>query len=207
VNANVPQGEIDHNLRQRFGVTRDDENFLVRQRVCLIAQQFTTPLNADWSRLLFRTIRQVHGAPLERESQRFVLDGWRALARRCVGRRADVRVSADAGLKPASSRRSCAPSGDDREWVDRLLRSVRPGRGNASGERIRLSRRMILKLMRDERSRVSQLIHVPTERSRMSATDCDVLRIALDAEPCGRRPDARSVGRCGERRECRAALT
>jgi hypothetical protein len=30
------------------------------------------------------TIRYVHGAPLERESRRFVLDGWRALARRCA---------------------------------------------------------------------------------------------------------------------------
>jgi hypothetical protein len=33
---------------------------------------------------LFRTIRYVHGAPLERESRRFVLGGLRALARRCV---------------------------------------------------------------------------------------------------------------------------
>jgi hypothetical protein len=42
-------------------------------------------------------------------------------------RRADVRVSADAGLKPASSRRSYAPRGDDRELLDRPLRSVDHG--------------------------------------------------------------------------------
>jgi hypothetical protein len=145
--------------------------------------------------------------PFERESRRFVLNGWRARARRCVGRRADVRVSADAGLRPASSRRSSAPSGDDREWFDRLLRSVRPGQRNAAGERIPFA---ALDPEDDARREVTRLaVHVacrPTVFGRR-ATDCDVVRIALGAVPCGRRPDARSVGRCGERRECRAALT
>jgi hypothetical protein len=50
-------------------------------------------------------------------------------------RRADVRVSANAGLKPASSRQSYAPSGDDREWFDRLAFS-RPAQ--SAGKRILL---------------------------------------------------------------------
>jgi hypothetical protein len=103
VDATVLQGEVDHNVRQRFGVTRDDENFVIRQHVRVFAKQFPAPRNGDRFPLLFRTIGYVHGAPLERESRRFVLDGSRALARRYVNRRADVRVSADAGLEPASS--------------------------------------------------------------------------------------------------------
>ena len=80
MDANVLQGEVDHNVRQRFGVTRDDENLFVRQRVRVIAKQFPAPRNGDRFRLLFRTIGYVHGAPLERESRRFVLMGgalWR----------------------------------------------------------------------------------------------------------------------------------
>ena len=71
-------------------------------------------------------------------------------------RRADVRASADAGLKPASSRRSYASSGDDREWFDRLLRSVKPGQCNALVNAFS-AQRMILKMMRRERHRGSQL--------------------------------------------------
>ena|SRR5438309_3756775 len=52
---------------------------------------------------------------------------------------APVRVSADAGLKPASSRRSYALRGDDREWFDRPLRSVDPAHRGAAGERILLA--------------------------------------------------------------------
>ena len=62
------------------------------------------------------------------------------------------------------------------------------------------SRRVILRMMRRERSRGSQVICVPTTVLGSRATDCDVLRIALDAVPCGRRPDARSVGRWPLRR-------
>jgi hypothetical protein len=71
-------------------------------------------------------------------------------------RRADVRVSADAGLKPASSRRSYAPRGDDREWFDRLLRSVKPGQCSAAGNAAS-SRHTILRMMRRERHLGSQL--------------------------------------------------
>lgn len=113
--------------------------------------------------------------PLNASRKRFVLDGWRALARRCVGRRADVRVSADAGLKPASSRRSSAPSGDDREWFDRLLRSVRPGQRNATGERIPFAARDPEDDARREVTRLA--VHVacrPTVVGRR-ATDCDAV--------------------------------
>jgi hypothetical protein len=103
--------------------------------------------------------------------------GGRALARRCGDRRADVRVSADAGLTPASSRRSYAPSGDDREWFDRPLRSVKPGQCmpvvNAPS-----ARRVILRMMRRERYRGSQVrgdadepLSVVVHRSAMFA-DC-----------------------------------
>jgi hypothetical protein len=146
----------------------------------------------------------IHSAPLERESRRFVFVGG-ALRRVDVSSTRRCPVSADAGLEPASSRRSYAPRGDDREWFDRPLRSVRPAHGNAAGERI--PRRLILRMMRRGRSRVSQLIDVPTDRSRLSDNELRCVRIALDAVPCGRRPDARSVGRVGERRKCRAALT
>jgi hypothetical protein len=47
MDANVLQRKIDHKVRQRFGMTRDDENLFVRQRVRLIAEQFPTPLNRD----------------------------------------------------------------------------------------------------------------------------------------------------------------
>ena len=47
----------------------DGENFLVRHRVRVIAEQFPAPRNGDGFRLLFRTIGYVHGAPLERESR------------------------------------------------------------------------------------------------------------------------------------------
>jgi hypothetical protein len=64
-------------------------------------------------------------------------------------RRADVRASADAGLKPASSRRSYAPRGDDRGWFDRLMRSISPALMlplvNASS-----AQRVILRMMRRE---------------------------------------------------------
>ena len=84
MDASVLQGDDNQNVRQRFGVTRDGDNFLVRHRLRVIAEQFPTARERDRFRLLVCTIRYVHGAPLERESRRFVLDGWRALARRCV---------------------------------------------------------------------------------------------------------------------------
>jgi hypothetical protein len=84
VDANVLQRDDDQNVRQRFGVTRDGENFFVRHDLRVIAEQVPTVRDRDRFRLLVRTIRYVDGAPPERESRRFVLDGWRALARRCV---------------------------------------------------------------------------------------------------------------------------
>ena len=84
MNANVLQRDDDQNVRQRFGVTRDGDNFFVRHRLRVIAEQFPTARDRDPFGLLVRTIRYVHGAPLEPDSGRFVLDGLRALARRCV---------------------------------------------------------------------------------------------------------------------------
>ena len=82
MDANVLQRDDDQNVRQRFGVTRHGDNFFVRDYLRVIAEQFPTARDRDRFRLLVRTIQYVHGAPLERESRRFVLDGWRALARR-----------------------------------------------------------------------------------------------------------------------------
>jgi hypothetical protein len=106
VDATVLQSDDDQKVRQRLRVTRDGENLFD-------IMSASSPSNSR-QRVPRRTIDNVHCAPLERESRRFVLDGWRALARRCVIDAPDVRVSADAGLKPASSRRSYAPRGDDR---------------------------------------------------------------------------------------------
>ena len=50
-------------------MARNGENFLVRHRVRVIAEQLPAPRNGDGFRLLFRTIGSVHGAPLERESR------------------------------------------------------------------------------------------------------------------------------------------
>jgi hypothetical protein len=72
-------------------------------------------------------------------------------------------------------------------------------RARNPGER-RLCQRMVLRTMRGERSRCSQLTSVQV-RLRRREED------AHDAVPCGRRPDARSAGPWGERRMCRAALT
>jgi len=66
-------------------------------------------------------------------------------------------VSADAGLEPASSRRSHALSGNDREWFDRLLRSVKLGQCNALVNAFS-AQHMILRMTRRERHRGSQLI-------------------------------------------------
>ena len=56
MDANVLQGKFDHNMRERFGMTRDDENFFIRHRVRVIAKQFPAPRNRDRFRFLFRTI-------------------------------------------------------------------------------------------------------------------------------------------------------
>jgi hypothetical protein len=84
VDATVLQRHDDENVRQYFGVTRDGDNFFVRPHLRVIAEQFPAARDRDRFRFLVRTIRYVHGAPLEPESRRFVLDGLRALARRCV---------------------------------------------------------------------------------------------------------------------------
>jgi hypothetical protein len=62
VDANVQQGEFNHNMRQRFRVTCDGENFFVCHRVRVVAKQFTAPRNRNWFWLWFRTIEYVHGA-------------------------------------------------------------------------------------------------------------------------------------------------
>ena len=78
MDANALQGEFDHDVRQRFGMTRDGENFFVGYSVRVIAKQFPAPRRGDRFCFLFRTIGYVHGAPLERESRRFV-NTWRGL--------------------------------------------------------------------------------------------------------------------------------
>ncbi|HXW08751.1 MAG TPA: hypothetical protein VD833_26205 [Vicinamibacterales bacterium] len=62
MDANVLKCEFDQYVRQRFRVMRDNENLFVRQRVCVVAKQFSTPCDGDRFRLLFRTIGYVHGA-------------------------------------------------------------------------------------------------------------------------------------------------
>ena len=64
MDANVLQGEFDHNMRQRFRVTCDGENLFVRHRARVIAERFPTARDRDRFRLLVRTIRYVHGVPL-----------------------------------------------------------------------------------------------------------------------------------------------
>jgi hypothetical protein len=83
MDANVLKCEFDQYVRQRFRVMRDNENLFVRQRVCVVAKQFSTPCDGDRFQLLFRAVRYVHSAPREREWQSFVLAGWRAPARLC----------------------------------------------------------------------------------------------------------------------------
>jgi hypothetical protein len=123
MDANVLQRDDDQNVRQRLGVTRDGDNFFVRHHLCVIAEQFPTACDRDRFRLLVRMIESIHCAPQTRVATIRVEWVARSGASIC-DRRADVRVSADAGLEPASSRRSYAPGGDDREWFDRPLRSV-----------------------------------------------------------------------------------
>ncbi|HLG55942.1 MAG TPA: hypothetical protein VI485_11470 [Vicinamibacterales bacterium] len=63
MDANVLQGKFDHNMRERFGMTRDGEDLFVRHHVRLIAEQFSTARDRDRFRLLFRTTDNVHSAP------------------------------------------------------------------------------------------------------------------------------------------------
>ena len=67
--------------------------------------------------------------------------------------------------------------------------------------------RVILRMMRRERHRGSQLNRRADGPLSVVVLQSAMFGGALDAEPCGRWPDARSVGRVGERRECHAALT
>jgi len=75
---------LDDDARYRLCMPADVLDVLIGHRFRVIAEQFPTARNRDPFGLLVCTIRYVHGAPPERESQRFVLAGWRALARRCV---------------------------------------------------------------------------------------------------------------------------
>src|SRR5262245_36955111 len=113
---------LDHDASHRLCVPADVLDVLIGHRFRVLTEQFTTTRDRNRIRFLFRTMEYIHSAPLERESRRFVFVGG-APARRFVSTRR-CRVSADAGLEPASSRRSYAPRGDDREWFDRLVRSV-----------------------------------------------------------------------------------
>jgi hypothetical protein len=56
------------------------------------------------------------------------------------------------------------------------------------------AQRMILRIMRRERPRGSQLNRRSNEPITVVVHQVCVFDIALDAVPCGRRPDARSVG-------------
>ena len=172
----------------------------------VIAEQFPTARDRDRFRLLVRTIEYVHGAPLERESRRFVLDGWARSGAPMCDRRADVRVSADAGLKPASSdgamlRAATIVNGSTVCCVQSYQGNAMPLVNAAS------SRRMILRMMRRERHRGSQLNRRADEPLSVVVHQSAMFGVALDAVPCGRWPNARSVGPGGERRECHAALT
>ena len=64
MDANVLQGKFDHNMRERFGMTRDDENFFIRQRVRVTAKQSPAARDRDRFGFLVRTIGYIHGAPL-----------------------------------------------------------------------------------------------------------------------------------------------
>ena len=58
-----------HDYPEHFSLTRDGDNFLVRHRLRVIAEQFSAASDRDRFRLLVRTIRYAHGAPLEPESR------------------------------------------------------------------------------------------------------------------------------------------
>ena len=63
MDANVLQREFDHNMRQRFRVTCDGDNFFVRHRLRVIAEQFPAARDRDGFGLLVRTIDSIHSAP------------------------------------------------------------------------------------------------------------------------------------------------
>jgi hypothetical protein len=56
------------------------------------------------------------------------------------------------------------------------------------------AQRVILRMMRRERHRGSQLNRRAAEQLSFVVHQSAMFGIALDAVPCGRRPDARSVG-------------
>ena len=191
MDTNVPQGEVDHKIRQRFRMARDDENLFVRQRVCLMAQQFSAPRNGDWFRVLVRTIGYVHGAPLERESGRCVLGGWRALARRCGDRRANVRLSADAAWSrhhPGGATLRAVTIVNDGSTVCGVQSDQ--GTTDAVGERLLCAARHPANDAPREVTRFA--VQRPADYLSWFVVQptAMLLRIALDAVPCGRRAGA-----------------
>src|SRR5581483_9214671 len=146
---------FDHKTRHRLGVLADLFDVLVGQRFGVLSKQLPTARDRNRVGFVIVFFDKLHGGPLN--ASRGDACWWvaRSGASMCH-RRADVQVSADAGLEPASSRRSCAPSGDDREWFDRPLRSVSPALMlplvNAFS-----AQRVILRMTRGERYRDSQL--------------------------------------------------
>jgi hypothetical protein len=57
------QRQCDHDVRQRFGMARDDKNLIVRQRVGVVTQQFPTSDDRDLFRRVFRALGHVHAVP------------------------------------------------------------------------------------------------------------------------------------------------
>ena len=84
MDANVLRGKFDYNVRQRLGVTCDGENLVVRHRARFITEQFPAARDRDRFWLLFRTIDNVHGAPLNASRDDSCWMGGRARARRSV---------------------------------------------------------------------------------------------------------------------------
>jgi hypothetical protein len=66
---NVLECELNQHVCQRLRMTRDEENLFVRQRVRVIAEQFSAARDGDRFQLLFRPVEYVYSAPRERESQ------------------------------------------------------------------------------------------------------------------------------------------
>jgi hypothetical protein len=93
---------LDHDPGHRFCVPTNDCDVIIGQCLGLIAEQLPASSDRNRLRLPFRMIWQIHGAPLERESQRFVLAG-------CALWRVDMAVDAPSfgergcGVWPASS--------------------------------------------------------------------------------------------------------
>ena len=72
---------LDNDARHYLGVAANQRDFFVAQRLGLFPKQLTAALEGNRLGSRIRTIYELHGAPLERESGLFVLC-WVAPARR-----------------------------------------------------------------------------------------------------------------------------